>query len=594
MPINDDFKYQVKMANPLDSVVSSYVSLKRSGRNFMACCPFHSEKTPSFHVNVEEGFYKCFGCGESGDVFSFIMKIENLTFMEALKLLAERANIPMPSWNKRSYNDKNSEERNTIFNINREAGHYFCAQLKKSPNAISYLNDRKLQPQIYWNTYGMGYAPDDWWSLINYLREKGFNDDDIIKSGLARKNDKGLMFSFFKNRIIVPILDVRGNVIAFGGRILTDAKNQPKYLNSPDTPVFKKSENLFSLHLAKKNIPQDKTLLLAEGYMDVIALYQAGFKNSVATLGTSLTPEQVNIIKRYADNVIICYDNDTAGITATNRAIGLFLNSPNTKDINIKVLQMQGAKDPDEYIKHFGSDKFRLLLEQSVDGIDFQISQVRNSLNLYTNIGKVNMLRQSAEILAQIKNETSREVYVSSIARECNIEPSVFSKSIQQISSNNSKYGYINNNNYHYGNTNYHQVTPENHQYYAEEQIIGCLSNTHDFELIQYAINSSVTEYLKVYKNIFIAICNHAEKICEKNDISIIHDDLSEEDYKKLIDIKQRYHQIIDYNNAKSTLEQCIYEIFSINRMEKINNNKNEKDYLNQLQLEMRNKHHIK
>lgn len=602
MPINDDFKHQVKMANPLDSVISRYVTLKRSGKNFMACCPFHSEKTPSFHVNTTEGFYKCFGCGESGDVFSFIMKIENLTFIEALRFLAERAGISMPKFDKSSYNDKNSKDKTTMYAINREANIFFYEQLKKYPQAKDYIkNVRRFSGEVALKTYRMGYAPKNWWELINYLHKMGYSDDDILKSGLAKKNDKGAIFSFFRDRIVVPILDSRGNVIAFGGRLITNDSKLPKYLNSPDSPVFKKSENLFSLNIAKKNILQDKTILLAEGYMDVIALYQAGFKNSVATLGTSLTPEQVNIIKRYADNVIICYDNDKAGISATNRAIGLFLNSPNTKDITIKILRIDGAKDPDEYIKNYGSEKFKLMLDKSIDAIDFQISQIRNSLNLSTNSGKIDMLKHCAQVLSQIQNKTSREVYISSIARECNIEPSVFSQAVSDIIQNNSNHSYrpVNiQNNYQPQiiediNQSRQQINQYNYQYYAERQIIACISIFRDIDFIQYVRDTSIINHFKLYTQILITIFNNLDNICKYDDITIIHSNLSESEYSELCNIINDNVDVITYDTVQQTLEECIKTIISITNMEKINSNKNESNYLNQLQIAMRNKFNI-
>lgn len=584
---NDDFKHQVKMANPLETVVSRYVpNLKRSGRNYIACCPFHSEKTPSFHINVNEGFYKCFGCGESGDVFSFIMKMENLTFIEALKFLAEKSNIPIPNWDKNSYHTKNSQERDTILSINREAAKFFYIQLKDHTEPKSYLKNRQLSGQTALRNYKMGYAPHEWWILINYLRGKGFKDDDIVKSGLAKKNDKGVLFSFFRDRIIIPILDTRGNVIAFGGRLLIEDKSQPKYLNSPDTPVFKKSENLFSLNIAKNNIPNDRTLLLAEGYMDVIALYQGGFKNAVATLGTSLTVEQVKIIQRYADNVIICYDNDNAGIKATNRAIGMFLKSSN-KDMNIKVLQMTGAKDPDEYIKLYGSDKFKLVLNQSVDAIDFQLDEIRKSLNLNTNSGKIEMLKRSTDVLAQIQNEASREVYISSIAKECNIEPKILSENIKNRikSSNANNFHYYKDNINNYGNNVYNNRN-FNEKYVGykllsnygnisetrkvcEEHIIACISIF--FDLIPNAINSNIKDNLTVYKNIFMVICNHSENLNSKHDISVVHDDLTDNEFQTIVDIKYHYTNIINkYEDAKKELNDCINRILDLAYQESI------------------------
>jgi DNA primase len=558
--------------------VANYATLKRSGRNYTCCCPFHAEKTPSFHINVDEGFYKCFGCGESGDVFSFIMKIENLSFMESLELLAKRANLEMPSWNKHSKDSESSKERSTILSINREAGRYFYKQLSSCKNAIDYIkNVRRLSPNVALKTYYMGYAPNSWCNLTNYLRSLGFRDDDIVKSGLAKVNNNGLLYDFFRNRIIVPILDTRGNFIAFGGRSL-DNETTPKYLNSPDTPVFKKSENLFSLNLAKKEISSSRSIILAEGYMDVIALYQGGFKNAVASLGTSLTPEQVNIIKRYADEIIICYDSDNAGINATNRAIGLLLNASTDKDLKIKVLQVQNAKDPDEYIKNFGSENFKWLLDNSIDAIDFQLNQVSSKLNIHTNSGKIELVKHSANILAQIPNKSIREVYISSIAKQCNIEPSTFVETVNGIIAKNNKQpirqysqqkSFPKHNsvqpfgNYSRGDTlntiNHYNDRSSIRIFEAERWIIAYIATM--FYLIPYAQeNLTCNDFVfGSHQTLFKTLCEHSESLNDLMDISILHSDLSEEHFNNLLDICNRYKSLItDEDVARWVLMDCI------------------------------------
>jgi len=596
LSISDDFKHQVKSANPLESVVANYVSLKRSGRNYVCCCPFHSEKTPSFHINVEDGFYKCFGCGESGDVFSFIMKMENCDFIGAVEFLSNRAGISMPKWNRFSNNDKNSKERNTILSINREARLFFYKKLTQSSHVIDYIkNVRKISANTSLIVYNVGYAPNEWFALTKHLRELGFKDEDILKSGLVKKNGSGTLYDFFKNRLIVPILDIKGNVIAFGGRILDNS--MPKYLNSPDTPVFKKSEQLFSLNLAKKSIAKSRSVILAEGYMDVMALYDAGFQNAVASLGTSLTPEQVSLIKRYADEVIICYDNDTAGINATNRAISLFLNSSTDKELKIKVLQVTGAKDPDEYIKTYGKDRFKLLLQGSLDAIDFQLNQVRTDLNLNTNSGKIELLKRSANILAQIQNSTSREVYVSSIARECNIEPKTFSDTVKSVMAKKDRTSIrqpyngnnmidrkyipnVLNSNGTVTNTNgYIANFDANSQirlFNSEREVIAYISKFCD--LIPYATESLSEDNFQFsrHKNIFKAICKHTDALNNLNDKSIIHSDLSEEDFEYFLNICEEYREIItEYDVAPKGLSDCVQNILEYSKdFNTMNNNR--------------------
>ena len=567
LPINDDFKHQVKSANPLESVIGEYVTLKRSGRNYVCCCPFHSEKTPSFYINVEDGFYKCFGCGESGDVFSFIMKRENLDFIDALKFLSERAGIPMPKWDKSSRSEKNSEERNMMLNINREARLYFYKNLLSSKEAMKHIKfKRNLSADTALRVYNMGFADDGYLTLVGYLRQLGFNDVDIVKAGLAHINSAGVMYDFFRTRLMIPIIDTRGNVIAFGGRTLDNST--PKYLNSPDTPIFKKSEQLFSLNIAKKNIAKDRSMILAEGYMDVIALYEAGFKNAVASLGTSLTPEQVSIIKRYADEVIICYDNDSAGIKATDRAISLFLNSSGDKELKVKVLQVKGAKDPDEYIRAFGKDKFQLLLNGSVDAIEFQLNQARTDLNLNTNSGRIEMLKRSANILAQIQNVSSREVYVSSVARECNIETNTFLETVDSVINKNSKVHakrVYNNSELlnvpirNSGYINTFDTTSQAKIFNSEREIIAYISTFYD--LIPYAMESLSVDNFQSdrHKHIFKAICDHAETLMDLNDKSIVHGDLNEDDFEYFLNLCENYKNIIvEYDMAQKGLQDCI------------------------------------
>jgi DNA primase len=540
----------------------------------MCCCPFHSEKTPSFHINVESEFYKCFGCGESGDVFSFIMKIENLSFIEALEYLAKRANIPIPERSRMAREDTHSQVRNTLLEINREAGRYFYKQLNTSKRAVEYIRGvRRLSANVALKTYYLGYAPEGWCDLTNHLRSSGFKDEDIVQAGLAKVNDKGVLYDFFRDRLMVPILDVRGNLIAFGGRALGDGV-QPKYLNSPDTPVFKKSEQLFSLNLAKKHIAKSRSIILAEGYMDVIALYQGGFCNAVASLGTSLTSEQVNVIKRYADEVIICYDSDNAGINATNRAIGLLLNASTDKDLKIRVLQVENAKDPDEYLKSFGSERFQLLLDNAVDAVDFQLEQVSSNLNVHTNSGKVELIKHSANILAQIPNDAIREVYVSSVARQCGIEPETFKETVNATIAKNSRQPIARR---HYPENGYPHNVPNHPRhgtlntinndsdrvsvkvFEAERWIIAYISNF--FDLIPLAQRHLCDDdfAFNSHKTMFKVLCDHADSLCDLQDVSIMHSDLSEEYFNNLVDICN-YHKglIPDYDSAKWGLKDCI------------------------------------
>ena len=454
-----------------------------------------------------------------------------------------------------------------MLNINREARLYFYKNLLSSKEAMKHIKfKRNLSADTALRVYNMGFADDGYLTLVGYLRQLGFNDVDIVKAGLAHINSAGVMYDFFRTRLMIPIIDTRGNVIAFGGRTLDNST--PKYLNSPDTPIFKKSEQLFSLNIAKKNIAKDRSMILAEGYMDVIALYEAGFKNAVASLGTSLTPEQVSIIKRYADEVIICYDNDSAGIKATDRAISLFLNSSGDKELKVKVLQVKGAKDPDEYIRAFGKDKFQLLLNGSVDAIEFQLNQARTDLNLNTNSGRIEMLKRSANILAQIQNVSSREVYVSSVARECNIETNTFLETVDSVINKNSKVHakrVYNNSELlnvpirNSGYINTFDTTSQAKIFNSEREIIAYISTFYD--LIPYAMESLSVDNFQSdrHKHIFKAICDHAETLMDLNDKSIVHGDLNEDDFEYFLNLCENYKNIIvEYDMAQKGLQDCI------------------------------------
>jgi DNA primase len=409
MALPDNFIDELKQNNPIDSVISSYAVLKRSGHNYVCLCPFHSEKSPSCSVNVSGGYFHCFGCGAGGDVITFIMKEENLSYIEAVKFLADRAGMQMPDEAK---NNDLSRLRARILEINRTAAKYFFEVLTKSPDGEKgrrYFAERQLRKETIVK-YGLGYAPDDWHRLHYFLRDKGYSDDELVTANLCTRSQKGAVFDSFRDRVMFPIIDLRGNVVAFGGRIIDGSG--PKYLNSSDTPVFKKSRNLFSLNFAKKS--DEKRLILAEGYMDVIAINQAGFENVVATLGTALTPEQARLMKQYADEIIIAYDSDGPGQTATHRAINLLSEA----GCETRIIKMDGAKDPDEYIKKFGAGRFRQLLDRSDGAIDFELRKCASDIDLDTEQGKIVYLKRCVKLLADISSPIEREVYISRIASE--------------------------------------------------------------------------------------------------------------------------------------------------------------------------------
>ena len=418
---------ELKLRSDITEIASSYVNLKRHGRNMVGLCPFHGEKTPSFNIYTESGSFYCFGCGAGGDVITFIMKIENLDYVEAVKFLAQRAGMEMPE---NTYDDSLSKLRMRIYEANREAARFFHATLlsQRGQSGLNYLRGRALSDRTI-RHFGLGFADDDWNSLCNHLKSKGFSEYEIYSANLAfkRKNGNGI-YDRFVNRVMFPIIDLRGNVIAFGGRIMTDEK--PKYLNTSDTPVFKKSENLFSLNNAKSS--GTRTLILCEGYMDVIALNQAGFTNAVATLGTALTNEQAVLMKRYADEVIICYDADGAGQKATARAIDILRNA----GLPIKILTVPSGKDPDEFIRSKGENgpaAFKLLIEKCGNDIEYRLMKLKENYNLNTTDGKVAFLNEAVKIVATIESPIERDVFASKLCAELEIDKNAFLEQISKV-----------------------------------------------------------------------------------------------------------------------------------------------------------------
>lgn len=427
MPFPDSFLQELKLRSDITEIASSYVNLKRHGRNMVGLCPFHGEKTPSFNIYTESGSFYCFGCGAGGDVITFIMKIENLDYVEAVKFLAQRAGMEMPE---NTYDDSLSKLRMRIYEANREAARFFHATLlsQRGQSGLNYLRGRALSDRTI-RHFGLGFADDDWNSLCNHLKNKGFSEYEIYSANLAfkRKNGNGI-YDRFVNRVMFPIIDLRGNVIAFGGRIMTDEK--PKYLNTSDTPVFKKSENLFSLNNAKSS--GTRTLILCEGYMDVIALNQAGFTNAVATLGTALTNEQAVLMKRYADEVIICYDADGAGQKATARAIEILRNA----GLPIKILTVPSGKDPDEFIRSKGENgpaAFKLLIEKCGNDIEYRLMKLKENYNLNTTDGKVAFLNEAVKIVATIESPIERDVFASKLCAELEIDKNAFLEQISKV-----------------------------------------------------------------------------------------------------------------------------------------------------------------
>lgn len=410
MALSDSFLQELKMKTDIEDVISTYVTLKRRGATLVGLCPFHNEKTPSFTVYPATQSFYCFGCGAGGDAITFLKKIENLDYLDAVKTLAQRAGLQMPQ---EGFDDSLSKRRRRILEMNREAARFYHSVLLSPEGKVGYdyYIGRALSAATI-NHFGLGFAPNQWDALLKHMRAKGYQPAELVDAGLARKGQKGY-YDNFRNRVMTPIIDVRGNVIAFGGRVLDDSK--PKYINTGDTLVYKKTNELFALNFAKDS--KEDALILCEGYMDVIAMHQAGFTNAVAGCGTALTTEQVRLISRYAKEVILTYDADEAGQKALQKAMTLF----DQTDVKVRIPSLVGGKDPDEIIRTYGRDKFKGMLEGASNETEFRLLALRRQYNLATTQGKIDFIGGALQILATLP-PVEQDLYVSRLSEELGVE----------------------------------------------------------------------------------------------------------------------------------------------------------------------------
>ena len=408
------FLDELAARNPIEEVVGQYVSLKRSGANLFGLCPFHGEKTASFSVAPDKGIYYCFGCHKGGNAVNFMMEIEGLSYPDAVRNLAKRVGLEVPD--DEQYQSRYRQQER-LWALHKEAARFFHAKLNapEGAAALQYALGRGMAKSTIIN-FGIGYAPDTWSSLVDHLRKKGYTDQELRDSGVVTVSKKnGNLFDRFRDRLMFPIIDVRGNVIGFGGRIMKKDDNAAKYLNSPETLIFNKRKNLFGLNVAKKTkLPY---MILVEGYMDAIALHQYGFDCAVASLGTSVTEEHAVLLSRYTENEVLIYDGDEAGQRAAQRAIPMLEKA----GLSIKVLQLKDAKDPDEYLKKFGADKFQLLLNDSSNRVEYQLNAIRKKYDLGLDDQRVKFIAEASEFISTLGNAVQREVYGHRVAEAAGI-----------------------------------------------------------------------------------------------------------------------------------------------------------------------------
>lgn len=407
------FLDELAARNPIEDVVGQYVALTRRGSNLFGLCPFHSEKTASFSVAPDKGIYYCFGCHKGGGPVNFIMEIESLDYPDAVRFLAKRAGLEVPEDGEYRSTYKKQER---LRNLCKDAARYFHSQLLEEAGrpAREYLARRGLTKQTV-TRFGLGFAPDGWSGLMDTMTKKGYTKEELLDAGLLSKNQKGNLYDRFRNRLMFPIIDVRDNIIGFGGRVMDDSK--PKYLNSPESMIFNKRKNLFALNVAKKS--KQGRIILTEGYMDAISLHQYGFDCAVASLGTALTEEHAQILAKYTNQVILTYDGDEAGQNATRRAIPMLERA----GVQVKVLRMQGAKDPDEFLKKYGADKFKVLLERSENHAEYRLLSLQNQYDLTLDEQRIQFLKEAAELVASLSNAVEREIYGARAAEAAGITP---------------------------------------------------------------------------------------------------------------------------------------------------------------------------
>ena len=421
---SDELIEEIRSSNDIVDTVSQYVQLKRKGRNFFGLCPFHKEKSPSFSVSPDKQIFHCFGCGVGGNVIHFISKIENLDFKDTMEFLADRAGIELPKTENEQFNQRQML-KDKVYKINEETARFYHDNLYKptAKEAQNYVKERKLNNATLKN-FLIGYS-GTYNELYNHLKSKGFSDNEILASSLVNKNDRGQFIDRFRRRLMIPILDVRGKVIAFGGRVLDNSL--PKYINSPENIVYSKGRNLFGLNVAKKG--DLKKVVIVEGYMDAISLYQRGITNVVASLGTALTEAQGRLLRKYAEQIIISYDSDSAGQAATLRGLEILRNL----GCDVRILQMEGAKDPDEYVIKYGTGRFNLLIDNAISLVEFKVKVLKNKFDLDNTNDKIKFLQEIAKVLSEVDSQIELEIYVEKIANEYSISKEAIYSEVNKI-----------------------------------------------------------------------------------------------------------------------------------------------------------------
>ena len=567
---SDEIIEEIKSANDIVDVVSNYVSLKRKGSNYFGLCPFHREKTPSFCVAAEKQIYHCFGCGKGGNVINFVMGVENIGFKEAIEMLAERAKIDLPSNDITDLAMSQDEliirekRKKNMYEINKIAGRFFYENIKKSKVAQDYIIKRSIDINTV-KKFGLGFALDDN-GLAKLLVEKGFNEEDMLATGLIGKSSSGGLYDKFRNRFMFPIFDIRGRVIAFGGRCLESnevmkAQRIPKYINSPENLIYTKGRHLYAMNLARKSNEKMKKILVVEGYMDVISPHQAGITNVVASLGTALTEQQGRLLRQYADEIVLSYDSDDAGQTAIERGLEVL----NSLGVSAKVLQMTGAKDPDEYILKYGPDRFRKLIDNSISYAEYKIKRLKENYNLEDTTDKINFLTKMAEILSKIENNIERDIYVDKFSLELGVGREAILAEIEKKSLKSKQSSIVPD--FKRASNNLSKVVGNNNQ--NEKMLIYLLSKKDKATYEKLKENISVSDIKNsIYQSIISKLYDLFEngQIINRSIDSICETD---EEYSVLTEILMN-------ENINDDTDKILFEVIKSFQLDKLNVMKNE------------------
>lgn len=564
MQIREEVIERIRQDNDIVDIISENVRLKKSGRNYVGLCPFHNDKSPSLSVSLDKQIYKCFSCGEAGNVITFVMKYKKLTFYEASKYLADKAGIPLELGNAKE--SQITKKKELLYKVNTEAARYYFYNLQRTSFAKEYFLKRGIREEVI-KRFGLGYAQDRWHDLIMYLKKKGFNENLLLEAGLILKSEKkGNTYDRFRNRVMFPVFDVRGKVIGFGGRVLDDSK--PKYLNSPETVVFHKGTNLYGLNFATKNKLEQDYIIIVEGYMDLISLHQHGITNTVASLGTALTINQARLLKRYVNKVIISYDADVAGQTATLRGLEILRHA----GLDVKVLKVPQGKDPDEFVRNNGKDAFLRLVDNALPLIEYRIKKAAEGINLRDNNELVKYGEKFAEILADL-NPIEKDVYIKKISEETSIKEQAIYDLLSQVMAKDQKENNFMNKKADYGTKLY--VEPGYLK--AERTLIKLMFKEEYFQELNELIK--VGDFVLDSHNKIYSLILQGKNEDTSNIISYLEsrcDDV--ESSKELINIKEQ--EILEFTDKDRVIKDYMQEVQSYKLKKKIEDLKKKQSIL--------------